>query len=129
MPPGTSHCARTPSKVAQAYHAAFAWATTIVTCDRIRESLSGLAMSGIRRWMKKTLHVDDALLASARAACGAGTDTETVRLGLEALLRRAAYEHLRALRGTEPVAQPALRRREKPARKVETVVPVSRKDL
>lgn len=74
-------------------------------------------MYGIQRWMKKTLHIDDALLASARAACGAGTDTETVRLGLEALLRRAAYERLRALRGSEPAAQPARRRREKPARK------------
>ena len=89
----------------------------IVTRDRMRESLSGLYVYGIQRWMKKTLHIDDALLASARAACGAGTDTETVRLGLEALLRRAAYERLRALRGSEPAAQPAPRRREKPARK------------
>jgi Arc/MetJ family transcription regulator len=36
--------------------------------------------------MKKTLHIDDALLKEARRASGAGTDTETVRLGLEALL-------------------------------------------
>ena len=90
---------------------------SIVTRDRMHESLSGLYVYGIRRCMKKTLHIDDALLASARAACGAGTDTETVRLGLEALLRRAAYERLRALRGSEPAAQPAPRRREKPARK------------
>jgi len=67
--------------------------------------------------MKKTLNIDERLLASARAATGATTDTEAVRLGLEALLRRAAYERLRALRGSEPAAQPVPRRREKPARK------------
>ena len=50
--------------------------------------------------MKKTLHVDDGLFDQAKAACGATTDTETVRLGLEALVRRAAYERLRALRGS-----------------------------
>jgi Arc/MetJ family transcription regulator len=63
--------------------------------------------------MKKTLHIDDALFQEAKAACGATTDTETVRLGLEALVRRAAYERLRALRGTEPQAQDVPRRREK----------------
>ena len=64
---------------------------------------------------KKTLHIDDQLLKDARKACGAGTDTETVRLGLEALLRRAAYQRLRAFGGTEPDAQEPPRRREKPA--------------
>ena len=63
--------------------------------------------------MKKTLHVDDSLLRDARAACGAKTDTETVRLGLEALVRRAAYERLRALRGVEPRARDTRRRRER----------------
>ena len=63
--------------------------------------------------MKKTLNVDDELFEQAKAACGAVTDTETVRLGLEALVRRAAYERLRALRGTEPRAQDVPRRREK----------------
>jgi Arc/MetJ family transcription regulator len=67
--------------------------------------------------MKKTLHIDDKLLAEARAVSGATTDTEAVRLGLEALLRRAAYERLRALRGSEPTAQATPRRRERPARK------------
>ncbi|HZR81074.1 MAG TPA: type II toxin-antitoxin system VapB family antitoxin [Candidatus Binatia bacterium] len=67
--------------------------------------------------MKKTLHIDEHLLARARAASGAGTDTEAVRLGLEALLRRAAYERLRALRGSEPEARAVRRRREKPAGK------------
>lgn len=63
--------------------------------------------------MKKTLNIDDELFKQAKAACGAATDTETVRLGLEALVRRAAYERLRALRGSEPQAQDVPRRRER----------------
>lgn len=66
--------------------------------------------------MKKTLHIDKTLLQEARAASGATTDTEAVRLGLEALVRHAAYERLRALRGTQPTAEAAPRRREKPHR-------------
>lgn len=66
--------------------------------------------------MKKTLHIDDVLLRQARAAVGAGTDTETVRLGLEALVRQAAYERLRTLRGKEPGAAVVRRRREAPAK-------------
>jgi Arc/MetJ family transcription regulator len=65
--------------------------------------------------MKKTLHIDGTLLAEARAACGATTDTETVRLGLEALVRHAAYDRLRALRGSEPHARDVPRRRERPS--------------
>ncbi len=64
--------------------------------------------------MKKTLHIDEQLLREARAAAGARTDTDTVRLGLEALVRRAAYERLRVLRGTEPRATDTPRRRERP---------------
>jgi len=63
--------------------------------------------------MKKTLHIDEQLLREARSATGTNTDTETIRLGLEALVRRAAYERLRALRGSEPKAQDAPRRRER----------------
>ena len=63
-------------------------------------------------WMKKTLHIDEELLRDARSASGAKTDTETVRLGLEALVRRSAYERLRALRGSEPRAGDVRRRRE-----------------
>lgn len=62
--------------------------------------------------MKKTLIIDEELLRKARLACHAGTDTETVRLGLEALVRHAAYERLRALRGKEPQARDVSRRRE-----------------
>jgi hypothetical protein len=63
--------------------------------------------------MKKTLHIDERLLRDARAAAGAKTDTETVRLGLEALVRHGAYERLRALRGSEPQARQIRRRRER----------------
>jgi Arc/MetJ family transcription regulator len=70
--------------------------------------------------MKKTLNVDDELFKEAKMACGATTDTETVRLGLAALVRHAAYERLRALRGVEPDARDVPRRRERgaPKRKV-----------
>jgi Arc/MetJ family transcription regulator len=63
--------------------------------------------------MKKTFNVDDKLFREAKVACGATTDTETVRLGLEALVRHAAYERLRALRGAEPHAGEVPRRRER----------------
>ena len=63
--------------------------------------------------MKKTFHVDETLLQEARLACNAPTDTATIRLGLEAIVRQAAYERLRALRGSEPHAQDVPRRREK----------------
>jgi Arc/MetJ family transcription regulator len=67
--------------------------------------------------MKKTLNIDDTLLEGARRACGASTDTETVRLGLESLVRHAAYKRLQALVGTEPEAQDVPRRREAPSAK------------
>lgn len=67
--------------------------------------------------MKKTLNIDSELFKQAKLACGAATDTETVRLGLEALVRRAAYERLRALRGAEPHAHDVPRRRGKPSAK------------
>jgi Bacterial antitoxin of type II TA system, VapB len=67
--------------------------------------------------MKKTFNVNDKLFKEAKAACGASTDTETLRLGLEALVRHAAYERLRALRGTEPLARDVPRRRERPSPK------------
>lgn len=70
-----------------------------------------------RMAMKKTLNVNDELFQEAKIASGAATDTETVRLGLQALVRRAAYERLRALRGTEPHAQDTPRLREKPAKR------------
>jgi hypothetical protein len=70
--------------------------------------------------MKKTLNIDEKLFEEAKAACGATTDTETVRLGLEALVRHAAYQRLSALAGTEPDAKDVPRRREPPATKRQT---------
>ena len=67
--------------------------------------------------MKKTLHIDEKLLHEARTVSRAATDTETVRMGLEALIRHAAHERLRALRGTDPASRDVPRRRERPARK------------
>jgi hypothetical protein len=67
--------------------------------------------------MKKTFNVDAGLLKEAKAACNAATDTETIRLGLDALVRHAAYERLRALRGSEPHARDVPRRRESPSRR------------
>lgn len=61
--------------------------------------------------MKKTLHIDENTLQEAKAASGASTDTETVRLGLEALIRQAAYQRLRKLRGSEKGATDVPRRR------------------
>lgn len=67
--------------------------------------------------MKKTLHIDEKLLQEARIVSRAATDTETVRMGLEALIRHAANERIRALRGADPAARDVPRRREKSARK------------
>jgi hypothetical protein len=68
---------------------------------------------GIMICMKKTLNIEEKLLKEAKLASGAATDTEAVRLGLEALVRRAAYERLRTLRGSEPLAAGVPRRRER----------------
>ena len=62
--------------------------------------------------MKKTFNVDEKLFEEAKASCGAKTDTETVRMGLEALIRHAAYQRLAALRGSEPHAKEVRRLRE-----------------
>ena len=67
--------------------------------------------------MKKTLNIDDELIKAAKLDCGATTNTDTVRLGLEALVRHAAYDRLRTLRGSEPRARDVSRRREKPSAK------------
>jgi Arc/MetJ family transcription regulator len=67
--------------------------------------------------MKKTFNIDEALFDEAKTACGAATDTETVRLGLRALVRHAAYQRMRLLRGTEPEARDVPRRRERLSRR------------
>ena len=65
--------------------------------------------------MKKTLHIDEKLLEEARRAVGAATDTETVRLGLEALIRSAAYQRMRSLLGSEKGTVKDVPRRREPA--------------
>jgi Arc/MetJ family transcription regulator len=77
-------------------------------------------MYGKNCCMKKTLHIDEKLLEEAKRACGSQTDTDTVRLGLEALIRTAAHQRLRALLGSEPgnfASREVPRRRERPARR------------
>jgi hypothetical protein len=68
--------------------------------------------------VKKTLHIEAELLEAAREAAGTSTDTETVRLALEALIRSAAYQRMRSLLGSEsgPV-EDVFRRRERPRAK------------
>jgi Arc/MetJ family transcription regulator len=80
-------------------------------------SLNGPYLYGRLVCMKKTLNIDDELIKEAKLACGATTTTDTVRLGLEALVRHAAYGRLRTLRGSEPRARDVSRRREKPSAK------------
>ncbi|HEX5432151.1 MAG TPA: type II toxin-antitoxin system VapB family antitoxin [Bryobacteraceae bacterium] len=63
--------------------------------------------------MNKSVQIDGTLLEEAKAACGAASDADAVRLGLEALVRHAAYERLQALGGSEPYAQDVPRRRER----------------
>jgi hypothetical protein len=66
--------------------------------------------------MKKTMNIDAQLLKDAKAACGASTDTDTVRQGLQALVHHAASQALRAFAGSEPDARDVPRRRERAKR-------------
>jgi Arc/MetJ family transcription regulator len=61
--------------------------------------------------MRTTLHIDEELLAKAMKETGAGTKTEAVRLGLEALVAVAARRRLAALHGKLPDAVAPPRRR------------------
>ena len=49
--------------------------------------------------MRTNIDIDDELLAKAQAATGATTKKETVRLGLELLVRMDQEKTLRSLRG------------------------------
>jgi len=77
--------------------------------------MEGMERCGRVGGMKKTFNVEENLLREAKEACGAATDTDTIRLGLESLVRHAAYQRLRALLGTEPDAEDVPRRRELPS--------------
>ncbi len=65
--------------------------------------------------MRTTLEIDPELLDDAMAASGAPTKTAAVRLGLEALVDRAARRRLAALRGQLPEMRTPPRRRAAPA--------------
>ena len=62
--------------------------------------------------LKKTINIDPQLLRQAREACGAATDTQAVRMGLEQLVQRAAAVRLMSFCGSEPNAQDVPRLRE-----------------
>jgi Bacterial antitoxin of type II TA system, VapB len=79
----------------------------------VREKNNPPRGAGQNRIMKKTFDIDDNLLRKAKAASGAATYTETIRLGLEALIRQGAYERLRDLMGTERDLYDVSRRRTK----------------
>ncbi len=75
-------------------------------------------MYGIIIHMKKTMNIDAKLLKEAKAACGATTDTDAVRQGLEALVQHAAYQRLRSFAGSlKGKFRDVPRRREKPVAK------------
>ncbi|HYK18099.1 MAG TPA: type II toxin-antitoxin system VapB family antitoxin, partial [Bryobacteraceae bacterium] len=84
---------------------------------RIQDLTSQPYMYGKMVCMKKTFNIDEKLFEEAKASCGAATDTDTVRMGLEALIRHAAYRRLAALSGSDPAAADVPRRREPPRRK------------
>lgn len=67
--------------------------------------------------MKKTLHIDDELLKQAKEACGAATDTDTVRQGLKALVQKAAAQRIVALFGSEKGPIRDVPRRREPAKR------------
>jgi Arc/MetJ family transcription regulator len=68
---------------------------------------------------KKTMVIDEELLAQAREACGAATDTAAVHEGLQELVRSAARRRMQALLGTIKETGPldVPRRREPPAKR------------
>jgi hypothetical protein len=81
-----------------------------------RKACEKAPASAIRIWRDRMDEKDAPhrrLLQEAKAASGAKTDTDTVRPGLEALVRHAAYQRLSTLRGAESPARAVPRRRER----------------
>ncbi len=60
---------------------------------------------------RTTLNIDRAALARAAALTGVSEKTALVRMGLEALIAKAAAERLAALGGSEPRLRRIPRRR------------------
>jgi len=67
--------------------------------------------------VKKTFNIDPKLLKDAKAACGASTETDAIRQGLQMIVRHNAYQRLKEFIGSEPDAKDVPRRREPAARK------------
>ncbi len=61
--------------------------------------------------MRTTLNIDKQLLREAMDAAGTRYKTETIHLGLKALIRRRAASRLASLGGTAPEAEAAPRRK------------------
>lgn len=61
--------------------------------------------------MKTTLNIDDEMLSRASELTGVEEKTTLVRMGLEALIARAAARRLAALGGSEKKLRPIPRRR------------------
>jgi Arc/MetJ family transcription regulator len=68
---------------------------------------------------KTTMNLDKELLAEARAASGAGSDVDTVHLGLRELVRREAQKRMATFIGSEKgkAIHDAPRRREAPVKR------------
>lgn len=61
--------------------------------------------------MKTTINLRDDLIAQAAKATGISEKTKLIHLGLEELVRKAAYQRLIALGGTDPKAEAAPRKK------------------
>jgi len=97
---------------------AVGWARRTMGCGRAGVAIRFGHTQMVESYgMKKTFNIDEELFRAAKTACGAATDTATIRMGLEALVRRAAYERVRGLRGSETVVVDVPRRRERPVGK------------
>jgi Arc/MetJ family transcription regulator len=62
--------------------------------------------------MKTTMNLKDDLVKQAMEATGIHEKTALVHLGLEELIRKAAYQRLIALGGSDPHAKAAPRKRQ-----------------
>jgi Arc/MetJ family transcription regulator len=61
--------------------------------------------------VRTTVLLDEALVAQARAVCGATTNSSAIEQGLKELVRKASLRRLAALGGADPKAKAAPRRR------------------
>jgi Arc/MetJ family transcription regulator len=76
-----------------------------------RLALTLMHPGGIFMHMRTTINIDDGLLKKASEVTGVTEKTALVRLGLEALVRKAAIQRLIAMEGTMKHLKPIRRRR------------------